>query len=251
MRPHHGRHRGNLIARDFTLSRREQDAFALESHRRAVDAQKRGVLAEEIAPVPAEVAGRAVTEDAGPRKDQTMEALARLKPFFQKNGTVTVGNSCPITDGAAAVIVMPGEAVRAEGRRPLGYLRAFAYAGCDPARMGLGPVFATSKLLQKTGLKLADIDLVEMNEAFAAVVLGNEKAFASEQFAHEHLGRDTALGELDPGRLNVNGGAIALGHPVGATGTRLVLTLLKELRGAICVAAWRPCASAAAKERRC
>ena len=219
-----------LLVRDFGLTRQEQDAFALESHRRASDAQKRGVLAEEIAPVPAEIAGRAVPEDAGPRKDQTMEALARLKPFFRKDGTVTVGNSCPITDGAAALIVIPGEAVRAEGRRPLGYLRAFAYAGCDPSRMGLGPVFATSKLLQKTGLKLSDIDLIEMNEAFAAVVLGNEKAFASPQFARDHLGRDSAIGELDRDRLNVNGGAIALGHPVGATGTRLVLTLLKELR---------------------
>ena len=212
------------LARDFNLTRQEQDAFALESHRRASEAQKRGVLAEEIVPV------NRVREDAGPRKDQTMEALGRLKPFFQKNGTVTVGNSCPITDGAAALVVMPGEAVRAEGRRPLGYLRAYAYAGCDPSRMGLGPVFATSKLLQKTGLNLRDIDLIELNEAFAAVVLGNEKAFASEQFAREHLSRASALGEIDRSRLNVNGGAIALGHPVGATGTRLVLTLLKELR---------------------
>jgi acetyl-CoA acetyltransferase family protein len=219
-----------LIARDFSLTRQEQDAFALESHRRAADAQKRGVLGEEITPVSAQIAGRAVTEDVGPRKDQTMEALARLKPFFQKDGTVTVGNSCSITDGAAAMIVMPGEAVRAEGRQPLGYLRAYAYAGCDPSRMGMGPVFATSKLLQKTGLSLRDIELIEMNEAFAAVVLSNEKAFASQQFAREHLGRDTALGDIDRSRLNVNGGAIALGHPVGATGTRLVLTLLKELR---------------------
>jgi acetyl-CoA acetyltransferase family protein len=219
-----------LIARDFSLTRQEQDAFALESHRRAADAQKRGVLGEEITPVSAQIAGRAVTEDVGPRKDQTMEALARLKPFFQKDGTVTVGNSCSITDGAAAMIVMPSEAVRAEGRQPLGYLRAYAYAGCDPSRMGMGPVFATSKLLQKTGLSLRDIELIEMNEAFAAVVLSNEKAFASQQFAREHLGRDTALGDIDRSRLNVNGGAIALGHPVGATGTRLVLTLLKELR---------------------
>ncbi len=213
----------NLV-RDFRLSRQEQDAYALESHRRAAEAQKSGLLAEEIVPV------HTVREDVGPRKDQSLEALARLKPFFQKDGTVTVGNSCPITDGAAALLVMPGEAVRAEGRRPLGYLRAYAYAGCDPARMGLGPVFATSKLLQKTGLGLNDFDLIEMNEAFAAVVLGNEKAFASPQFAREQLGRDTALGEIDRGRLNVNGGAIAVGHPVGATGTRLVLTLLKELR---------------------
>lgn len=213
-----------LLADDFSLTRQEQDAFALESHRRAADAQKRGVFAEEIAPV------HGIGEDIGPRKDQSMEALARLKPFFRKNGTVTVGNSCPLTDGAAAVIVRPGEAVRAEGRRPLGYLRAFAYAGCDPARMGLGPVFATRKLLQKTGLRLGDLDLIEMNEAFAAVVLGNERAFASAEFARDHLGREAALGEIDRGRLNVNGGAIALGHPVGATGTRLVLTLLKELR---------------------
>jgi acetyl-CoA C-acetyltransferase/acetyl-CoA acyltransferase len=204
--------------------------YALESHRRAADAQKNGRLAEEITPVPADLAGRAVSEDVGVRKDQTLEALAKLKPFFRKNGTVTVGNSCSITDGAAAVVVMDGEAARAEGRRPLGYLRGYAYAGCDPSRMGLGPVFATTKLLAKLNLTLADIDLIELNEAFAAIVLGNERAFALDAFAREHLGRDRALGNLDPARMNVNGGAIALGHPVGATGTRLVLTLLKELR---------------------
>ncbi len=219
-----------LVARDFGIARPEQDLYALESHRRAVDAQKRGVLAEEITPVPAAVAGKEVKEDVGPRKEQTLEALARLKPVFEKNGTVTVGNSCPLTDGAAAVVVTSGEAARAEGRRPLGYLRAYAYAGCDPARMGLGPAFAVSKLLDKTGLQLHDFDLIELNEAFAAVVLGNERAFASDAFAREHLGREAALGVLDRTKLNVNGGAIALGHPVGATGTRLVLTLLKELR---------------------
>jgi acetyl-CoA C-acetyltransferase/acetyl-CoA acyltransferase len=219
-----------LVAKELGITREQQDVYALHSHLRAAEAQKRGVLAEEITPVPAADAGREVVEDFGIRKDQTLEALARLKPFFDKNGTVTVGNSCPLTDGAAAVVVMPGEAARAEGRRPLGYLRAYAYAGCDPARMGLGPVFATSKLLEKTGLALKDIDLIELNEAFAAVVLGNEKAFASDAFAREQLGRPAALGVIDPERLNVNGGAIALGHPVGATGTRLVLTLLKELR---------------------
>ncbi len=219
-----------LLADDFHITRQEQDEYALESHRRAADAQKRGVLAEEIVPVPAEVAGRAVPEDVGLRKDQTLEALAKLKPFFRKGGTVTVGNSSMITDGAAAVLVMPGEAARAEGRRPLGYLRGYAYAGLDPSRMGLGPAYATSKVLQQLGLTLRDIDLVELNEAFAAVVLANERAFASDTFAREQLGRSEALGALDRSRLNVNGGAIALGHPVGATGTRLVLTLLKELR---------------------
>jgi acetyl-CoA C-acetyltransferase/acetyl-CoA acyltransferase len=217
-----------LVAQDFGISRQDQDLYALESHRRAADAQKRGVLAQEIVPVA--VGRREVKEDFGPRKDQTLEALARLKPFFQKNGTVTVGNSCPITDGAAALVVMPGELARAEGRRPLGYLRAYAYAGLDPSRMGLGPAFATSKLLQKTGLTLQNFDLIELNEAFAAIVLGNERAFASEQFARDQLGRESALGVLPRERMNVNGGAIALGHPVGATGTRLVLTLLKELQ---------------------
>jgi acetyl-CoA C-acetyltransferase/acetyl-CoA acyltransferase len=170
------------------------------------------------------------TEDVGVRPDQTLAALAKLKPIFKPGGTVTVGNSCQLTDGAAAVLVMLGEAVRAEGRTPLGYLRAYAVVGCDPRRMGLGPVFATAKVLDRTGLTLRDIDLLELNEAFAAQVLACEKAFASNTFAREHLGRDRALGELDRGRMNVNGGAIALGHPVGATGTRLVLTLLAELK---------------------
>jgi acetyl-CoA C-acetyltransferase/acetyl-CoA acyltransferase len=127
-----------VLADDFHITRQEQDEYALESHRRAADAQKRGVLAEEIVPVPAGDAGREVKEDVGLRKDQTLEALAKLRPFFRKGGTVTVGNSSMITDGAAAVLVMPGEAARAEGRRPLGYLRGYAYAGLDPARMGLG-----------------------------------------------------------------------------------------------------------------
>ena len=217
-----------ILADDFGIGRREQDEFALESHRRAAAAQERCVLSEEIVPVA--VADKEIKADIGPRKEQSLEALAKLKPFFRKGGTVTVGNSCPLTDGAAAVVVMPGEAARAEGRQPLGYLRAYAYAGCDPRRMGLGPVYATSKLLEKTGLTLADIDLIEMNEAFAAQVLANERAFASDRFAQEQLGRKQALGAIDPGRLNVNGGAIALGHPVGATGTRLVITLLRELR---------------------
>jgi acetyl-CoA C-acetyltransferase/acetyl-CoA acyltransferase len=171
-----------------------------------------------------------VAEDIGPRKDQTLEALAKLRPFFKEGGTVTVGNSCSLTDGAAAVVLMPGDAARAEGRQPLGYLRAYAYAGCDPRRMGLGPAYATSKLLERTGLSISDIDLFELNEAFAAQVLANERSFVSDDFARTELGRTTALGKIDPERLNVNGGAIALGHPVGATGTRLVITLLRELR---------------------
>jgi acetyl-CoA C-acetyltransferase/acetyl-CoA acyltransferase len=219
-----------VLADEFGVTRQEQDAFALESHRRASAAAERCVFGEEVVPVPAEVAGQEVGHDVGPRAAQSLEALAKLKPYFKEGGTVTVGNSCSITDGAAAVLLMPGELARAEGRTPLGYLRAFAYAGCDPRRMGLGPVFATSKLLERTGLGLKEVDLIELNEAFAAQVLADERAFASDRFAQGELGRRAALGVLDRDRLNVNGGAIALGHPVGATGVRLVLTLLKELR---------------------
>jgi acetyl-CoA C-acetyltransferase/acetyl-CoA acyltransferase len=218
------------VARDFALTREEQDRYALESHRRAVAAEQRGTFADEIVPLAIESSGTPLAADFGPRKEQTLEALARLKPFFDADGTVTVGNSCSITDGAAALVLMPGETARAEGRQPLGYLRGYAYAGCDPSRMGLGPVFATSKLLAQLDMSLDSIDLVELNEAFAAIVLGNQRAFASVDFARRQLGRQQPLGELHPDRLNVNGGAIALGHPVGATGARLILTLLKELR---------------------
>jgi acetyl-CoA C-acetyltransferase/acetyl-CoA acyltransferase len=221
-----------ILAEEFGISRQAQDEFALQSHQRASAAQERCVLEEEIVPVKTESTPTEVAKDVGPRADQSLEALARLKPFFKKDGTgtVTVGNSCQVTDGAAALVMMPGELALAEGRRPLGYLRGYAYAGCDPKRMGLGPVFATTKLFERTGLSLKDIDLIEINEAFAAQVLAVEKAFASEEFARKHLGRSHALGDIDPARLNVNGGAIALGHPVGATGVRLVVTLLKELR---------------------
>jgi acetyl-CoA C-acetyltransferase/acetyl-CoA acyltransferase len=219
-----------VLAEDFCISRREQEEYALESHRRAAASQKRCDQSAEIVSIPALIAGREVNEDAGVRADQSLDALARLKPIFKAGGTVTVGNSCMVTDGAAAVVLMAGAAARAEGRRPLGYLRGYAYAGCDPRRMGLGPVFATAKLLDRTGARLEDIDLIELNEAFAAQVLACQRAFASDAFARDQLGRNQALGALDQTRLNVNGGAIALGHPVGATGTRLVITLLKELQ---------------------
>ena len=215
-----------VLADDFGISRIEQDEFALASHRRAVEAQKLGSFDEEILILTKEK----LKADVGPRADQSAEKLSALKPYFVKDGSVTVGNSCPLTDGAAAVLLMPGELARAEGRKPLGYLRAFAYAGCDPRRMGLGPVFATNKLFAQTDLSLKDIELIELNEAFAAQVIANERAFASREFAKKELGRTTKLGEISRSILNVNGGAIALGHPVGATGVRLVITLLGEMK---------------------
>lgn len=217
-----------VLAEEFGISRTEQDGFALLSHERAVAAQKAGRFDEEIVPV--ETDQGTLAQDVGPRAGLTLDALAKLRPYFKDQGTVTVGNSCSITDGAAAVVVMPGERARREGRRPLGYLRAFAYAGCDPRRMGLGPAFATARLFHRERLNLAQIDLIEMNEAFAAQVIANERAFASPDFARRELGRNEPLGTIARERLNVNGGAIALGHPVGATGVRLVLTLLRELR---------------------
>jgi len=220
-----------ILAHEFNISRREQDEFALRSHQRATAAIEAGRFNEEIVPVYAGKRFEPVTQDIGPRANQTLEALAKLKPIFdRRDGTVTVGNSCQVTDGAAALLTMDAELADAEGLEPLGYIRAYAYAGLDPARMGLGPVFAIDQLLRSTGLTLNDIPLIEINEAFAAQVLACIKASASSTFAAEHLNRVDALGEIDPDRLNVNGGAIALGHPVGATGTRLILTLLNEMR---------------------
>ena len=219
-----------ILAREFHITRAAQDAFALGSHLKAVAAA--GRLASEIMALPLPPRYDAMlTADDGPRAGQDMAALAKLKPYFDRvAGTVTVGNACPLTDGAGAVLVMGESRARSMGLAPLGYVRDWAYAGLDGRRMGLGPVFATAKLADKTGMALKDYDLVELNEAFAAQVLACTTAFASDDFAKRELGRSKALGEIDPAKLNVNGGAIALGHPVGATGTRLVVTALHELR---------------------
>ncbi|HEY7087010.1 MAG TPA: thiolase family protein [Tepidisphaeraceae bacterium] len=220
-----------ILAQEFGITRREQDEFALLSHQRASAAMEAGRFNDEIVPVYAGKKFEPIAADIGPRGNQTIEALAKLKPIFdRRDGTVTVGNSCQVTDGAAAVLIADPELADAEGLEVLGYVRAYAYAGLDPARMGLGPVFAIDKLLRQTGLSMHDIQLWEINEAFAAQVLACQKAMGSRKFAADHLGRSEALGEINPEIMNVNGGAIALGHPVGATGTRLVLTMLHEMR---------------------
>lgn len=219
-----------ILVSDFGISRQDQDEFALRSHQRASAAWERCFYKGETAPV-AVAHGKAVEKDSGPRANQTMEALAKLKPLFQSHGgSVTAGNSCPITDGACALILMPVERALALGYPPLGYIRDYAVAGCEPRRMGLGPVYATQKLLAKRGLGLSDFDLIEINEAFAAQVIACQRAFASNQYAEEHFGKTKAIGEVPMEKLNVNGGAIALGHPVGTTGARLVLTLLRALK---------------------
>jgi acetyl-CoA acyltransferase len=223
---------GENLAKEFGITRLEQDEYALNSHRKAVKATEAGRFRQETIPIPLPPEFSKIhTDDEGPRANQTLEALQKLKPYFdRKNGTVTVGNACPLTDGAAAMVVMPESQAKAMGITPMGYLREYAYAGLEPERMGLGPVYATAKVLDKTGLSMRDIQLVELNEAFAVQAMACVKAFGSDQFSQTFLGRPTALGEISPDILNVNGGAIALGHPVGMTGARLVITLLKELK---------------------
>lgn len=202
------------IAKKYGVTRQAQDEFACESQRRAARAQAEGRLASEIVPV--EIRTRkgpqTVDRDDSLRPDTTMEALSKLKPSFGEDGMVTAGNASGIVDGAAAAVVTTGERARAKGRKPLGRLVSWAAVGCEPELMGLGPAPASRKALEIAGLRVADVEIWEINEAFAGQILGVVK----------ELG-------LDPSILNVNGGAIALGHPLGATGARLTLALLREL----------------------
>ena len=217
------------IAKRYGITREEQDEFALASHNNAL--ASRGKLAEEIVAVPVEPDYKTVCEqDNGPREGQSLQALAKLKPYFDRHsGTVTVGNACPLTDGASAVLMMKESKAHELGMKPLGYVKSYAYEGLDPAVMGLGPVYAISTALKKAQMSLDQMSFVEINEAFAAQVLGCVKLIESDNFAKQELGREQAIGRLEPERLNVNGGAIALGHPVGVTGNRLILTALREL----------------------
>ncbi len=206
-----------ILAREFALSREMQDAFALRSHQRAAAAESR--LAEEIVPAYDPMRGTAALRDNGVRPHQSLEMLAKLRPVFEREtGTVTAGNSSQITDGAVALLIGTESAAARMDLEPLGAIRGFAYAGCDPDRMGLGPVYAIERLLERLHLTIEDADLVEINEAFAAQVLAVLQKL-----------KDEGIGSIPDDRLNVNGGAIALGHPVGASGARLVLTALKEL----------------------
>jgi acetyl-CoA acetyltransferase family protein len=217
-----------VLAREFDITREEQDRFALESHLKAVKAK--ALLKEEIVPVICEPKYKTIVDaDNGPREGQTLEALEKLKPYFdRKSGTVTVGNSSQVTDGAAALLLMDAARANELNYQPLGYIRAYAFAGVEPQRMGIGPAHAIPKVLKKAGMALKDIQAIEINEAFAAQVLACLRALDSKKFAEE-FGYEGYTGRVDPAILNVNGGAIALGHPVGATGARLILTMLKHM----------------------
>ncbi len=218
-----------VLAKEHGISREEQDAFALRSHQRVALARKK--LAEEIVPVPIPPRYEAVAlQDNGVRENQTMEALAKLRPYFDPRfGTVTAGNSSQITDGGAATLVMSASAAKSRGYAPLGRIRGFAFCALEPERMGLGPAVATPMALKQAGVAWKDIGLVEINEAFAAQVLACARVFPSASW-HAKYRTGGPIGELDWERTNVNGGAIALGHPVGSSANRLVITLLKEMR---------------------
>lgn len=221
-----------ILARDFKITRREQDEFALRSQERAYKAQQENRFKDEIVPVflPSKYE-KAQEIDDGVRPNQTIKDFEKLKPAFDKlTGTVTAGTSSQTTDGAVALILMSESKAKELGIKPLGFIKEAAVAGLAPNRMGLGPAFAISKLLKKTGQQLSDFDLVEINEAFAGQVLASVKALASDEFAKAHLDREKAVGQIDFEKLNVNGGAVALGHPLGASGARLILTILKELK---------------------
>lgn len=208
-----------ILAQEFKISRREQDAYALESHQKAVQAMRSGKFKDEIIPVSVSTKTKGIqtelwfTEDEGPNPKLDLQGLEQCMPVFKEKGTVTVGNSCSISDGAAAVLVTTRQKAKELGLEILGRIRDVAFVGVEPERMGLGPVPATQKILDQAGLSLRDVSLIEINEAFAAQYLAVEKSL-----------------KLDRSRVNVNGGAIALGHPVGATGIRMVVTLLHEMR---------------------
>ncbi|MDD5247419.1 MAG: acetyl-CoA C-acetyltransferase [Rhodocyclaceae bacterium] len=217
------------LAWRFNITREEMDAFAVESHRRVAAAQDAGRYGE-IVPLIGED-GTVYAADDGVRRDAAMAGLARLKPFFdRKYGKVTPGNSSQITDGAAWLLLASEQAVARWQLEPIGRIVDSQWAGLDPAQMGLGPVHAVTPILQRHKLTLDDVDGWEINEAFAAQVIGCLRAWQDDAYCREQLGLPGALGEVDPAKLNVDGGAVALGHPVGASGARIVLHLLHVLR---------------------
>ena len=219
------------LARELVISRREQDEFANRSHHLTAAATKEGKFREEILPITAGAKlDKMIADDIGFRENSTVEGLGKLKPYFEKEtGTVTVGNACPITDGGSMWLLASEEAVQKYKLDPIAKFVDYHFHGLEPERMGLGPVMAIHGLLQRTGMKLSDIDLFEINEAFAAQVLGCLKVMKDPNLS-KRWGIDEAIGEIPLEKLNVNGGGIALGHPVGSTGSRLVVTLAHELK---------------------
>jgi acetyl-CoA C-acetyltransferase len=220
-----------LIAREMGITREQQDEYANMSHLKTVSAQKEGRFREEIVPVMiGNKVDRLLYEDVGPRANSTVEGLAKMKPYFdKKSGTVTVGNSCPITDGGSYCLLMNEESLKKYHLKPLARVLGCHFHGLEPERMGMGPFVSSYHLLKKLNLNLSQMELVEINEAFAAQILGVRLAMKELRWAQK-FGVQEVMGEIPDERLNVNGGAIALGHPVGSSGSRIVVTLAHELK---------------------
>lgn len=215
-----------ILVQEFNVSRAAQDAFALESHKKAATAKER--LKEEMFPY--FTPDQTIYEDRGVRPHISQKKVEKMSGFFDKKyGSVTIANSCSINDGSSLVLLMSEDKMKALGLKPLAEILAFSSVGLEPERMGLGPVYSSALALKQAHLSLKEMDLIEINEAFAGQVLACLKAFNSKSFAEKKLGLSSSLGEIDPAKLNVNGGAIAIGHPIAATGTRLILTLAKEM----------------------
>jgi acetyl-CoA C-acetyltransferase len=232
--PFCGRNMGQTaetLARELGISRLEQDEFANLSHHKASQATKDGKFREEILPITAGYKlDKMIADDLGFRANSTVEGLGKLKPYFEREtGTVTVGNACPITDGGSMWLLASEEAVKKYNLEPMARLVDYHFHGLEPERMGLGPVLAINGLLKRTGMKLSQMDLFELNEAFAAQVIGCMKVMKDKSLSSK-WGIDEVIGEVPLEKLNVNGGGIALGHPVGSTGSRLVVTLAHELK---------------------
>ncbi|MCG3172439.1 MAG: 3-ketoacyl-CoA thiolase FadI [Myxococcota bacterium] len=223
-----GQHAEEMAQRNG-VTRQSQDELAVRSHKRAAAAIASGVYGDEVSPV--EAGSRKVYQDTIVRADTSVEAMSKLRPVFSKTGTLTAANSSPLTDGAACVLLMSEEKAKALGYKPLAAFRSWAYVGIDPfEQLLLGPAFAMPLALKRAGLTLKDMDVVDIHEAFAAQVLSNLKMMASESFCVSRLGWSGPVGEVDPDKLNVHGGSIAIGHPFAATGARMVTTMAKELQ---------------------
>ncbi len=220
------------MAKANNISREQQDEIALRSHQNAARAWADGTYAAEVMTMLPPPYDQPVERDNIVRDDTNMSALAKLRPAFDKKyGTITAGNASPLTDGASALLLMRESKAKALGYQPLGFIKSWAYAAVDPGwQLLMAPVFAAPKALERAKLTLADMDLVDMHEAFAAQVASNLQAMASKTFAERMMGRSSPVGEVDPSKLNVNGGSIAIGHPFAATGGRMVLSTLRELK---------------------
>ncbi len=220
-----------LLARELGISRLEQDEYANNSHHKAIKAIEEGRFADEIVPlIYGDKLDKLLMNDNGPRKESSVEGLGKMKPYFdRKSGTVTVGNSCPITDGGSAILFCSESAVKKYNLEPMARVVDYHFHGLEPERMGMGPLLAMDGVFRRSNMTLDQMDLVEINEAFAAQIIAVKKAFTDQKVA-DKFGIDKLWGEIPDEKLNVNGGAIALGHPVGSTGSRLIVTLAHELK---------------------